>query len=239
MAAPAEPIVLALDATGLACSAVVAAGATLLAQDRLATLYGQAEHLLPMIDMVMRRAGLPPSALELVGVTVGPGSFTGIRVALSAAHGIALATRARLTGVTSFEAVAAELASPVRNGGSYVLIALESRREELYVQLFDRVGVPLFEPRAMLAGLLSATLDRWIGAAPVSVAGDAAGRAASALATRDGTTTVLENSAPDAVGVLRVALRCWRADEWAGKPVPLYLRPPDVTLPSSGRGAGG
>jgi tRNA threonylcarbamoyladenosine biosynthesis protein TsaB len=237
MAARAEPVVLALDSTGLACSAVVAAGATVLAQDRLATLYGQAERLLPMIDIVMRRAGLSPSALELIGVTVGPGSFTGIRVALSAAHGIALATRARLIGVTSFQAVAAELASPVGNDGSYVLIALESRREEIFVQLFDRIGVPLFEPRAMLPGSLSAALDWWIGAAPVGVAGDAAGRAASALATREG-TTVLENSAPDAAGVLRVALRCWQADERAGNPVPLYLRPPDVTLPPSGRGAG-
>jgi tRNA threonylcarbamoyladenosine biosynthesis protein TsaB len=159
-------------------------------------------------------------------------------VALSAAHGIALATRARLIGVTSFEAVAAELASPVRNDGSYVLIALESRREELFVQLFDRVGVPLFEPRAVLPGFLSAALDRWLGAAPVGAAGDAAGRAVSALATRDG-ITVLESSAPDAAGVLRVALRRWRANERVGKPVPLYLRSPDVTLPSSGRGAGG
>ena len=237
MAGRAEPVVLALDSTGLACSAVVAAGARVLAQGRLATLHGQAERLLPIIDMAMRRAGLSPSALEIIGVTVGPGSFTGIRVALSAAYGISLATQARLIGVTSFEAVAAELASPVGND-SYILIALESRREELFVQLFDRVGVPLVEPRAMLPDFLSIALDRWIGAAPVAIAGDAAGRAASALATRVG-TTVLENSAPDAAGVLRVALRRWRADERAGKPVPLYLRSPDVTLPSSGRGAGG
>lgn len=236
MAVPAEPLVLALDSTGLACSAAVAAGATVLAQDRVATRYEQAERLLPMIDTVMRRAGLSPSALDLIGVTVGPGSFTGIRVALSAAHGIALATQAQLIGVTSFEAVAAEVAPLEPNSGSYFLIVLESRREELFVQLFDRVGVPLFEPWAVLPGFLSAALDRWIGAAPVGVAGDAAGRAVSVLATRDG-TTVLESSAPDAAGVLRVALRCWRADERAGKPVPLYLRPPNVTLPSSGRGA--
>jgi tRNA threonylcarbamoyladenosine biosynthesis protein TsaB len=233
----AEPLALALDSTGLACSAAVGAGAIVLAQHRLATRYEQAERLLPIIDTVMRQAGLSPSALDLIGVAVGPGSFTGIRVALSAAHGIALATQARLIGVTSFEAVVAEIACLAGNDGSYVLIALESRREDFYVQLFDRMGVPLFEPRAMVPGCLSPALDRWIDAAPVLVAGDAARRAAIALAKREG-TTVLENSGPDATGVLRAALRHWRTDERAGKPGPLYLRPPDVTLPPSGKDPG-
>jgi tRNA threonylcarbamoyladenosine biosynthesis protein TsaB len=237
MAVPAEPLALALDSAGLACSAVVAAGAIVLAQDRLATRYGQAERLLPIIDTVMRRAGLSPAALELIGVAVGPGSFTGIRAALSAAHGIALATQARLIGVTSFEAVVAEIASLERSDESYVLIALESRREDFYVQVFDRMGVPLVEPRAMVPGLLSPALDRWIDAAPLLVAGDAAKRAAIALAQRDG-TTVLENSGPDATGVLRAALRHWRADERAEKARPLYLRPADVTLPLSRKDPG-
>jgi len=232
VALAAEPLVLAFDATGFACSVAVAAGETVLARDRLATRYGHAERLLPMIDDAIRRASLLPSAIDLIGTTVGPGSFTGIRVSLSAARGIALATRARLIGVSGFEAVAAEIARPVGRTPGYLLIALESRREDLYIQIFDGAGGPRSEPKAVMPALLRTVLNESIGEAPVSVAGDAAERAASALSRRPG-VAVIEASAPDAAGVLRAVRRRWRAGERGGKPLPLYLRAPGVTLPTS------
>ena len=228
---PAEPFTLALDATGFACSVVVATGEHELSRDRLATRYGQAERLFPMIDDAIRRAGLLPSAIDLIGVVVGPGSFTGIRVSLSAARGIALATQAQLVGVTGFEAVTADLAPSVITNGNFLLIALESRREDLFIQIFDRTGDPLLKARAVRPALLSATLSDVIGEAPLLVAGDAAERALNALAQRPDTTAI-EASAPDAVGLLRAVLTHWRAGERGGKPLPLYLRAPDVTLPT-------
>lgn len=228
---PAEPFTLALDATGFACSVVVATGENVLARGRLATRHGQAERLLPMIDDAIRRAGLLPSAIDLIGVVVGPGSYTGIRVSLSAARGIALATKAQLIGVTGFEATAANLVPSVITNGSFLLIALESRREDLFIQIFDRTGGPLLRARALRPALLSATLSDAIGEAPLLVAGDAAERALSALAPRPDTTAI-ESSAPDAVGLLRAVLTHWRAGERGGKPLPLYLRAPDVTLPT-------
>ena len=235
MAFAAEPLALAFDATGFACSVAVAAGETILVRDRLATRYGQAERLLPMIDDAFRRASLPPAAIDLIGATVGPGSFTGIRVSLSAAQGIALATRARLIGVSGFEAVVANLARSVGKSPGYFLVALESRRKDLYIQIFDYAGGPLLEPRAVMPALLGAALDESIGEAPVFIAGDAAERAANALSRRPG-TTVIEASAPDAAGVLRAILRRWRAGERGGRPLPLYLRAPDVTLPTPRQG---
>ena len=228
---PAEPFTLALDATGFACSVVVATGKNVLARERLATRHGQAERLLLMIDDAIRRAGLLPSAIDLIGVVVGPGSYTGIRVSLSAARGIALATKAQLIGVTGFEATAANLVPSVITNGSFLLIALESRREDLFIQIFDRTGGPLLRARAVRPALLSATLSDAIGEAPLLVAGDAAERALSALALRPDTTAI-ESSAPDAVGLLRAVLTHWRAGERGGKPLPLYLRAPDVTLPT-------
>ena len=238
VALAAEPLVLALDATGFACSVVVAAGEIVLARGRVATRYGQAEHLLPMIDDAIRRASLRPSAIDLIGATVGPGSFTGIRVSVSAARGIALATQARLIGVSSFEAVAANLARPVGRIPGPLLIALESRREDLYIQIFDRAGGPLSGPRVVMPALLGAVLDESIGEAPIFVAGDAAERAASALSRRP-ETTLIEASAPDAAGVLRAVRRRWRAGERGGKLLPLYLRAPDVTVPASRQGVRG
>ena len=163
-------------------------------------------------------------------MTVGPGSFTGIRVGLAAARGIALATGARLLGVTSFDAVAVQ-ASP-RDGSEtrFLLVALESRREDLYVQFFDPLGDPLREPAAIMPALFRDAVAATIGANQLLIAGDAAQRAATALADRPD-TAILEGSAPGAVGTLQAGLRMLRLGKAADAPRPLYLRPPDVTLP--------
>ena len=232
-----EPIVLALDSAGLACSALVAAGEVVLCAKRLATEQGQAEALVPLIEAAMREAGLAASELHIVGTTIGPGSFTGIRAGLAASRGIALATSAQLIGVTGFEAVAAGLAPSVYDRRPhFLLVALESRREDLYVQLFDPRRNPLGTPVATMPGMLDETLNSVIGTAPLVVAGDAAPRVARVLSRRPG-TTVAEESAPSATGVLRAVLHRWRLGLPASSPLPLYLRPPDVTIPT-GRGKG-
>ena len=200
-------------------------------------LRGQAEALLPMVDAAMREATMPVAALDLVAATVGPGSFTGIRVGLAAAQGIALAAALPLVGVTGFEAVAACVDRGRGDDSWLLLTALESRRAELYVQVFalDRaVGGP--------AAVMPETLSEWIEAScralPLLIAGDAAQRAAAALAGRP-RTTVSEDQTAAAVGVARAALRRWREGTGFDRSEPLYLRPPDVTLPRRPAGAGG
>jgi tRNA threonylcarbamoyladenosine biosynthesis protein TsaB len=182
----------------------------------------------------MRDAGQVPAALDLVVATVGPGSFTGIRVGLAAARGIALATGARLVGVTSFDAVAIEAAQSNYSARRCFLIALESRREDLYVQFFSPHGDPVRAPAAILPFLLGDAVAAGIGTSPVLIAGDAARRAAAALIQRPD-TAVLENSAPGAVGALRAGLRLLRLGKAADGPRPLYLRPPDVTTPEGSK----
>jgi tRNA threonylcarbamoyladenosine biosynthesis protein TsaB len=225
-----RPVTLAIDSAGSACSAVVAAGDTILSAERVEGSHGQAEALMPMVDYTMRKAGLPPAALDLVVTTVGPGSFTGIRVGLAAARGIALSTSAQLAGVSSFEAVAFGLAQPDDGDLRFVLVALESRREDIYVQLFDRLRVAVGQPAAVMPATLGTAVSAAIGAAPLLIAGDAAQRAALALA-KYADASILEGSAPDAVGALRAGLHRWRGER-VEAPQPLYLRPPDVTLSS-------
>ncbi|HYZ41325.1 MAG TPA: tRNA (adenosine(37)-N6)-threonylcarbamoyltransferase complex dimerization subunit type 1 TsaB, partial [Stellaceae bacterium] len=99
--------VLAFDSAGSSCSVAVAINCRTASVVRVHSPHGQAEILLPMVDRAMGEAGLAPAELASVAVTVGPGSFTGIRVGLAAAQGIALATGAQLIGITSFEAAAA------------------------------------------------------------------------------------------------------------------------------------
>ena len=223
----AGPTLLAIDTAGSACSVALGHGGAVLAAERLAMRYGHAEALVPMIDRVMAAAALPRSALDGVAVAVGPGGFTGIRVGLGAAQGIALALNLRLTGVSSFAAVAAAL--PAAPG--VALVALDSRREDLYVQLFDRAaGVPLAQPAAIMPEDLAEHIRALVGDQTLLLAGDMAEPAAAVLGGRFA-AEIAAGSAPDATGVVTAAL-CQIRREPAGSPArPLYLRPPDVTLP--------
>jgi len=196
--------------------------------------HGHAEVLFPMIERVMQEAGLAPAQLDAVAVATGPGGFTGIRVGLAAAHGIALALGARLVGITSFRAVAARVAGIGESECDSLLVALDSRRADLYVQLFARgSGSPLAAPQAVLEGGLDDYLAQLIAEIPTTrllVAGDACERAASALAGRIG-CIIVGDSAPNAQDVAAAALSELRSGAMAGPVRPLYLRPPDVTVP--------
>jgi tRNA threonylcarbamoyladenosine biosynthesis protein TsaB len=232
MANAEQPVILALDAAGLACSVAVGVSDKVVGAERISSVHGQAEILLPLIDRVIAAAALTPAAIEVVAASVGPGSFTGIRAGLAAARGITLAAGAQLLGVTSFAAVAA--AVPRRGSERFLLVALESRRDDLYVQLFDQLSTPIAEPTAIFPAALAEAVAAMIGRGRLLIAGDAAHRASSALAARPD-TAVLDDSAPDAVGVLQAALslsRCGKSEKAAR---PLYLRAPDVTLPGAGR----
>ena len=203
-----------------------------MARRHVPTRYGQAELLLPLVDAAMREAGLSAASLDLVAVTVGPGGFTGIRVGLAAARGIALASGVGLFGVTVFEAVAAALGAEA--GGQPLLVALDSRREDLYLQLFDGAGRPLAPP----ASLLPEALGRLPGLEEATVvAGDAAERAAAALPGGRGARVLADAAEAPAYGAAILANRAWAAGVRGNSAQPFYLRPPDVTLPPAPREA--
>jgi tRNA threonylcarbamoyladenosine biosynthesis protein TsaB len=225
------PNLLAIETAGSRCSAAVAHGKRILAAASQALRHGHGEVLVPMLDRVMAEAALPPHQLDIVAAAIGPGGFTGIRVGLAAAQGIALATGARLVGITGFAAVAQALRNARAGGqrGSNLLVALDSRRDDLYIQLF---AADMTSPHAPPQAVLPDLLEDYLGApraAPLLVAGDAAEAAAAALHGRID-VEVVPDSAPDAIGIALVALEAARSAE-APEPVrPLYLRPPDVTL---------
>jgi tRNA threonylcarbamoyladenosine biosynthesis protein TsaB len=240
--APAHGPLLALETAGSSCSVAVARDGLIVAAECRPLRHGHAEALFPMIERVMAEARLHPAQLVAVAAATGPGGFTGIRVGLAAAHGIALATGARLIGITSFAAVAASVAPAGTGDAELLLVALDSRRADLYVQLFEPrpalrpaqtaalAAAPLDAACALLPDELAAYVARHAGDARLLVAGDAAAAAAACLGARDG-LRVADASAPDARGVALAALR-QPAGTAAGRPAqPLYLRPPDVTLP--------
>lgn len=203
----------------------------MLAAETRALRHGHAEALFPMIGRVMDEAGLAPAQLDAVAAAIGPGGFTGIRVGLAAAQGIALAVGARLVGISSFAAVAARVAAISDSACEMLLVALDSRRAELYVQLFaGDAASPLAPPQALLADRLGDYVASLAGGARVMIAGDAAEAASAALDGRM-RCAIAGDSAPDARGVIAAALIELRSAATAGPLRPLYLRSPDVTLP--------
>lgn len=215
---------LALDCSAGACSAAVRDGATLRAWARTAMDRGQAEALLPMVARVMAEAGLGFDALDAVAATVGPGSFTGVRIGLAAARGIALAGGLATVPVTTLEAVAAA----VGPGEGPLLVVLDAKRRDLYGQWFGADGAALAPPRAAAAEALWA--ERPSGAAMVRLAGDAVAAVPVDPGVRPAVRIVVAGDlGPDARAVAAVAMG--RLSGGAGGPLaPLYLRAPDVTL---------
>ena len=102
-----------------------------------------AEKLLPMVAAVMEEGGLNFGDLDKIAVAKGPGSFTGIRIGIAAARGLALAASKPLLGVNSLEAIAYGVCSP----GRAVLAVLDAKRGQIYAQSFSAdccsLGPPL------------------------------------------------------------------------------------------------
>lgn len=213
--------VLALDTATGACSAALWRDGRVLARRFEAMPRGQSEALVPMVQDVMAEAGVDFPDLDLVAVTVGPGAFTGLRIGLATARSLALAAGKPCLGVTTFDAVAAA----VPPGAAPLLVVLETKRADLYVQLFGPDGASLSAPGTALPEELP---DLFPG--PLRMVGDGSERA---LATLPHAEVVAGNGLPDAAVIAPLAAGRWKPGEPLPPPAPLYLRPPDVTMPAA------
>ena len=219
--------ILALDAAGAACSVAVVGDAVLRAQRHEPMRRGQSERLVPMVQEAMAEAGLLWSALDCIAVTNGPGSFTGVRIGLAAAQGLAIAWDKPLLTVTSFDATL-ETLSKCERDGAWVLLLLEAKRAECYALLLDPAGQPALGPAllsdaALLAALPSVDLVlAGDAAAPRLAMIGAAGRSVRLAAVLKGVSAV---AVAQRAMVQPLPSRPWPL------PKPLYLRNADTTLP--------
>ena len=205
-------IVLALDTALAATSVAVLDGETVLAVRSEPMERGHQERLAGIVRDVMAEAGIGFDALERIGVTVGPGSFTGLRVGLAFAKGLALALDIPCVGVGTMEALAAS----VETSGP-VVVAIDARRGQIYLQVF-RDGAALTEPEALTVEDAGARLEQ-VGAKGATLAGSGA-----ALLRLEGYTLINIYSA-DPVALARLTLQ---AKDPVARPEPLYLRAPDA-----------
>ena len=211
--------VLAIDTALAACSAAVldADRGEFLASESMEMVRGHAEALLPLVSRVMQQGGTRFVDLQRIAVTTGPGSFTGLRVGISAARAIALAAGRPALGVTTLEAYAAPYAGLA---AAPIVAAIDARHDHVYLQVFAADGRALGAPRiASLAEAVAASAGaaRVIGSgAPLISAAWPPGRPAPMFDPQ---------AAPDIGWVARLGAI---ATESSAPPKPLYLRAPDA-----------
>ncbi len=207
-------IVLALDTAGVDCAAAIydSGRNTVLGEASDMIGKGHAEHLMGIVDRALDRAGVTLSDVDRLAVTVGPGSFTGIRVGVAAARGFALSLGIPAVGISTLEVMAA--AQRAKTPGRAVLAAMDAKRDEIYLQSFAADGTALDEARAV------STADAQAFAADFD--GEITGSATPIL--KPAASGEHANSFPISV----VARLGAAANPDAGKPKPLYLRGPDA-----------
>jgi tRNA threonylcarbamoyl adenosine modification protein YeaZ len=198
--------VLGFDTSAAHCAAALIYGDRLVAAVLEPMDKGQSERLMPLLEGVLARAEIGWRDLRAIGVGTGPGNFTGVRISVAAARGLALALGVPAIGVTGFEAVAFGLPADT-------MVTLDARRDALWLA-----------GEGVAAGQVS------LEALPSGIAGRAvAGHRAAEVAGRIG-GRALAQTVPLAEAIARIARA--RADTPQPRPAPLYLRGADAALPS-------
>jgi tRNA threonylcarbamoyladenosine biosynthesis protein TsaB len=218
-------LILAIDTALDACAAAVldTSAGGVIARESQPMKRGHAEALMPLIARVMKVSGVAFTALDRIAATTGPGSFTGLRVGLSAARGIALAAGKPVVGVTTLTAFAAPIVSA--NSEHPVISAVDARHDHVYFQVLGGDGRSLIN--AKVAPIAEA-LDAARLGAPYLV-----GNAAKILADRwpaDAAPPFKTDQqvAPD---IAWVAWLGAAVDPESSPARPYYLRAPDAKPP--------
>ncbi|MFI5015003.1 MAG: tRNA (adenosine(37)-N6)-threonylcarbamoyltransferase complex dimerization subunit type 1 TsaB [Hyphomicrobiales bacterium] len=211
-------IVLALDTALAACSVCLfdSDRDKVLASESAILGRGHAEALLPMLERVVAKLDGGWEGIARIGVVVGPGSFTGLRVGIAAARAAALATGRPAVGVTTLTALAAPLVGI--SDGAPIAAAIDAKHGNLFFQVFSPEGRPLDEPAALP---LEEAAFR-IGERPIHLVGSGSSALQAALSRAGGVVkSSLAEAVPDIVCVAKLAAD---ADPRRAPPNPLYIK---------------
>lgn len=205
-----DTLTLAFDTSAAHCAAALLSGDRVLAERLVPMQKGQAENLFPLLEGILGDAGKHWRDLTYIGVGIGPGNFTGIRISVAAARGLALSLAIPAIGVSIFEAQAHGLPRPI-------LSLLDARRGKLYAQHLPQTGAAFAAKTLTIAeteAMLSTTKLAAVGLPD--------------------TSAMSENSprpvAPLAVAIAQIAtMRAMSGTQ--PRPAPLYVRQADAAPP--------
>jgi tRNA threonylcarbamoyladenosine biosynthesis protein TsaB len=202
-------LVLAIDSALEACSCALAGPEIALARTE-PMQRGHAERLAPTVQELTREAGVRMAELDRIAVTVGPGSFTGVRVGLSFARGLALALGKSCVGISTLEALAGD--------GAGVRAAAIQSADEVFFALYDGARAIVAPQRLGVAAAATLLTDGALIRGP-----------AAHLLARDGVRLEVCGASDPLVLARLAAAR----DPQSAPPPPLYLRAPDAKLPAA------
>ena len=217
-------LTLGLDTALQRCSVAILRGDKVLAKQSVDMERGHAEHLAPMAKRALDEASIHVADLDRVGVVVGPGGFTGVRVALAFARGLVIGTNVLAVGITSLEA----LAEPVQSlAHGFKAPVIDARRGQVYAALYAQAGemiIPPFvaAPEETMQRLVDKADDQAVNI--VGSGGGLLGPLPPSWALSD---------APEQIDPVIVAQLAGRAPTPAISPAPLYLRAPDAKPPKA------
>lgn len=212
--------ILALDTASSWCAAAIydSGTDTVLAEVSENIGKGHAEVLMDYIGRVTAEAGIAMTDLDRVAVNIGPGSFTGVRIGVSAARGFALALARPAIGVSAFDALAYEVA--ISHPGKPVLLLLEAHRGEFYAQSFDVGSKAITGPMVLSRDEALALIQQQSSDTVL------AGSAANIL--NEGLAATLSTARAEPTAQISTYAKLAALREPTEAPKPLYMRGPDV-----------
>ena len=216
--------ILALETSTRRATVAILDGENTIASRRNEDPLAHAERIVPLVDEAVAESGYAKSSFDVIACGIGPGSFTGVRVALATAKGIALALDRPLIGIGSLHAMAAGL--PNGSRAPLVVPVIDARKQEVFVAVYDEAGAELLAPchipRASFRELVEPHLRQ--GAIVV-------GEVASELDLDEAVVhRGFSVDLPDASVVAKLALHRARAGDFDSLDhlEPTYVRPPDI-----------
>lgn len=217
--------ILAIDTAHGVCSVAISDGGVVVAAKTDLEPSKQAERLLPTVNQLLLENNLSYAVLGAIAADIGPGSFTGVRIGLAAARGIALATKLPLIGVSSLEALAYQ--AKLENDYENLLVVLDARRGQVYAQNFYKNHHS--EPQMLEYADVPHKFNH-----PhyLTIIGDGASLVEPHIQASAINYSVVEGfTIPDASAVALAAFDKFRHGNFSENPAPLYIRPPDAKLP--------
>ena len=225
--------VLAFDSVSSCCSVAILDNNKISYSKVLRMERGHAEALVPMINEAVLTTCDNFSQIDVVGCTVGPGSFTGVRVGLSTAIGLSVSANKPLIGVTSFEVVAERVKMTKRQNEQLLVVVLETKRNDFFVQTFSAESRPVDQPRSILAvKFVEYILSLENPFNHILLAGDGVNRALEYIKEKPTNLNLtLEESSGGALAwdIATLVKAKFELHQSFPVPKPLYLRQPDVT----------
>lgn len=224
-------LVLGMDTSMNACSVALVDGRDTLETRSDPMTRGQSEALAPMIDQVMKATGRTYDDIDALAVTRGPGAFTGLRIGLAAARGLALTISKPCIGITTFDVLIRQaLMAPgvTMPGDGILVIAIETKRDDVYVQAIGSDGSTVVSPTAMMAEDLAKALPE---ERLKFICGDATARVREELGPTGPAMEIIPNVILPDPAILAMCAQAFLDSPEDAPASPFYIRPPDVTMP--------